>query len=196
MAVCGGGCVGGAQEVAAVGISTDIGAAGGGGGSSPPLLTPTYEIGGFENVVRLLHGRGTGAVTLRLERGAAAAAAAAAHQQQWTVPPPSPSVAATAAVQAMRATLVGKPIPIDGGDAYTSVGRLPSPCRDPIWPLDSEPQPWKGCVWGLLILLLLVPLLLVGLLSLVPLLVFQCVGCCLASKPPPRLADGAHQVRS
>eukprot|EP01047_Picozoa_sp_COSAG01_P041421 COSAG01_NODE_3553_length_5934_cov_4.175282_1_plen_257_part_00 len=186
------------------------------GPRAPPAatLTPMRKAGSFETVDgRLLHPphhvppishvalpkmspplkRDGGELALSLEPRAAEAVAP--HQ---SVTQPLPSAAAVAAVRAIRAALAAgrRPFPVDLADyAYTSAGRLPSPGRYPIWPLDSKPEPCKSCVWMTLVMLLLVPLAAVCFLLLVPLmLIFQCVGCCLARRPPPGLADGIHQV--
>lgn len=84
---------------------------------------------------------------------------------------------------------------LDVDDHYRSVGRLPEPAGIPLREPDAPLTPCKSWCWALVSLLLVVPVVLALLLSIVPLLLFQILGLCLASAPPLLSSSGGTPRR-
>lgn len=72
----------------------------------------------------------------------------------------------------------------DPDDEYTSAGRLPEPAPRLFDP-DDEPQRCKSICWALTLLLIVIPLVIVGVLAVVPFLLFTLFGLCCGRAPPP-----------
>jgi len=83
---------------------------------------------------------------------------------------------------------------VDPDDQYQSVGRLPQP-GDRLFPADAEPQRCRTWCWGLVIVLLVAPLIVVLALALVPYALLTVLGLCCGRTAPLLSASGGEPRR-
>ena len=84
---------------------------------------------------------------------------------------------------------------LDADDVYQSVGKLPTPEGTPLREPDAPLTPCKSWCWALVAILLVIPVVVVLLLSIVPLLLFEILGLCLARTPPLLSSTGGAPRR-